>query len=409
MANSPYSRFGLGELNTNLGTIRAAGMADVAVSAANGFQSNMANPSLLVYNTTTVFDIGIAGQVKNLKNASQSQTDANANLSYLVLGVPIGKKWSAALALRPFSTVDYEINSLTPLQNRPAGSDATVLNSYNGEGGISELYFGHGVRLAEGLSIGASGSYLFGTITKEASSYVIDTSLVADNQDFVVYSERTKYNDFLFRTGASYRRKLTNKLFMGAGAVYSFQTNLSGDRKAAFERRSVFASTQQETILGDSTSGAASLPSSLRAGLSIDNGDNLSVSAEFYSQQMSKFTSFNGSSELADSYSIALGGEYTPDPVSISSYLKRVTYRAGVKYGNTPYIVNGEQLKDMAITWGATFPLGQSTMYELYQLNTAFSVGRRGTTANGLIQETYFQFSAGFTINSRWFLKRRLE
>jgi len=37
-------------------------------------------------------------------------------------------------------------------------------------------------------------------------------------------------------------------------------------------------------------------------------------------------------------------------------------------------------------------------------------VGRRGTSANGLIRETYFNFTLGFSLNDNsWFYKRVFE
>ena len=77
--------------------------------------------------------------------------------------------------------------------------------------------------------------------------------------------------------------------------------------------------------------------------------------------------------------------------------------------GNTPYKVSNEQVKDKGVTVGFTLPFGRSTIYDMYQLNTALGYGVRGTTDSGLVQENYFKFDIGVTINSRWFIKRRLE
>src|SRR5690606_37187193 len=120
----------------------------------------------------------------------------DASLSYLTLGVPITKRWSSIVSLRPFSSVDYNIQSMGSLPNR---QEAIVINEYSGEGGISELYFGHGFRIADGLTLGASASYLFGTISQESSSIVADTSISNTSLERVAYVERTRYTDFLFR------------------------------------------------------------------------------------------------------------------------------------------------------------------------------------------------------------------
>lgn len=403
IGNAPYSRYGLGEYNYNTGNIRNAGMANTGISAANSFQINTANPALLYYNTLTAFEIGVNGEIKKLESGSGSQTDGTANLSNVSLSIPVSKRWTTALSLRPYSTVAYEVSTTSQLN-----PTATATEAYKGEGGISELYFGHGVRITKGLTIGASASYLFGSIIKESSTSINDTEIPEARGESVVLSEKTKYNDLLFRTGANYRAKLKDKLFISAGAVYSLKADLSAERKSSFERRDFFGAVK-EAMYADSASSKVNIPSSFAAGLSLDNGSNLTVAADYYAQKWSEFRNFRGEQELADSYRASLGAEYTPDANSVGNYFERITYRAGLYYGNSPYEFNNEQIKDKGFTVGATLPFGRSTIYDLYQLNTAFGYGTRGTSDNGLVKENYFKFSVGFTVNSRWFIKRRLE
>ncbi|RAU84225.1 OmpP1/FadL family transporter [Pontibacter arcticus] len=408
IGNSPYSRYGLGEINDNTGSIRNAGMAGAGISAGNSYQANTANPALLYYNSITLFDIGIRGQVKTIKNANQSQRDGDANLANVTLVVPVSKRWSSGLTLRPFSAVDYQITDNGAIGGRPS---VIVQKQYEGEGGISELNFAHGIRITPGLTVGASASYLFGTITKESSSLVQDTDLSGLNLERVVYSERTRYSDLLFKAGINYRKELKEKLNMSAGGVYTFGTELNGKRTSSYERRTIYDDIKDENIMPDTLKGNVTLPASWQAGISLDNGSNLTVAADVAMQQWSKFENFNrgNETELADSYKVSVGAEWTPDANSVNSYFKRVTYRGGVYLGNTPYKLNGEQIKDKGVTAGFSFPIGRSTIYDLYQLNASIGYGHRGTTDNGLIAEDYFKFNIGFTINSRWFVKRRID
>lgn len=406
IGNTPYSRYGLGEYNYNLGNVRNAGMAGVGLSAGNSFQANTSNPALLYYNSITVFDIGVAGQVKTIKNAAEKQTDANANLYNLTLAVPVSKRWSSAIGLRPYTVVNYEARTTSTLENRPT---AIVEQQYMGEGGLSEAYFAHGVKIADGLTIGGSASYIFGAITKEASSAVRDESLNAISNEKVVYSERIRYDNFLFRAGANYRKKVTDALYLSAGSVYTFGTDLEAKRRSSFERRTLSDNVLDNNILPDSSEGSVNLPSSFRAGVTMDNGKNLTIGADFYTQKWSEFRSFDGDSELGNSYRVAVGAEFTPDANSIDNFFERITYRGGLYYGDSPYISKGETIKDKGVTAGFTMPLGRSSIYDLYQLNGAIGYGSRGTTDNGLIKENYFQFSVGFTVNSRWFIKRRID
>lgn len=380
-------------------------MANAGISAGNSYQVNTINPAMLYYNSITTFDIGVDGQVKKLDNGEKSQLDGNANISSLTLAVPVSKRLTSALSLRPFSSVNYDITSTGTI----AGTDATIREEYSGRGGITEVNFGHGVRITKGLTAGVSASYLFGNITKESASIVNDTTIANLNREGVYYSERTNYNGLLFRIGANYRKEINPKLFLAAGAVYTFNTDLDTEKGTSYQRRAAGGGLLQDSIMPSQQMGSVGVPSNIGAGISLDNGSNLTVAADFSMQKWSEFRSLEGRQDLNDSYRVGVGAEYTPNAASISNYLNRVTYRSGAYYGVTPYQISGEQITDKGLTFGATFPFGLSTIYDMYQLNTAIGLGQRGSTENGLIAEKYFQFSLGVTINSRWFIKRRIE
>ncbi|OKL40779.1 PorV/PorQ family protein [Pontibacter flavimaris] len=413
IGNTPYSRYGVGEINENYGSIRGAGMAGAGISAGNSFQPNIANPALLYYNSITNFDFSGAGQFKNVKSEQASQLDGNANLYSLSLAVPISRRWSTAVGLRPFSTVNYEINSTSEVEGNP---QASILRRYSGEGGLSEAYFAHGIRLFGGLTIGGSASYIFGNTISETGSTVQDPEQASASVVSVTRVDRTTYRDFIYRAGINYRQKLKDKLHLSAGGVYAFAADLDAERNISFERRSPDGSPLQGLDGGalvtneDTLSSSIHLPANWRAGISLDNGSNLTVSADIIAHEWSKYKGFDGSNDnLKDSYKMALGAEYTPNANAIDNYFKRVTYRGGLYYNDTQFRLNGEDIKDKGVTTGFTFPLGRGTMYDLYLLNVSLGYGQRGTTDSGLIQENYFQFGLGFTVNSRWFLKRRIE
>ncbi|MDX5436389.1 MAG: outer membrane protein transport protein [Pontibacter sp.] len=408
IGNTPYSRYGLGEINENYGSIRGAGMAGAGISAGNSFQPNTQNPALLYYNSITNFDISGAGELKNVKSSNASQLDGNGNLYNLSLVVPLSKRWSSAVGLRPYTTINYEISATSEVEGNP---QAQISRDYTGEGGLSEVYFAHGVRLFGGLTIGGSASFVFGNTITESSSTVIDPQQAGADLIRVTQIDRTTYRDFIFRAGINYRQKLKDKLYLSAGGTYSFENDLEAERDISYERRSPDGlPVAQPVAEEDTVSGTIHLPANWRAGLTLDNGNNLTISADFSTYEWSKFRDFNGRNDnLKDSYRAAVGAEYTPNANAIDSYFKRITYRAGVYYNDTQFQLNGEDIKDMGVTTGFTLPLGRGTLYDLYMLNLSLGYGQRGTTDNGLIKEDYLQFGLGFTVNSRWFLKRRIE
>ena len=86
-----------------------------------------------------------------------------------------------------------------------------------------------------------------------------------------------------------------------------------------------------------------------------------------------------------------------------------MVYRAGVRLDNTGFIVNEKAMSDFGITFGMGFPLG----FEYSNLNLGLEVGRRGTTMNNLVRESYFKVSIGLSRNvpapTRWFQKRQIN
>ena len=125
-------------------------------------------------------------------------------------------------------------------------------------------------------------------------------------------------------------------------------------------------------------------------------------------QKWTDFKNFNGSNEnLGDQIKIIFGGELTPEATSVTSYFKRVTYRFGLSYENTPYqIANADgqfnQVNDFGINLGWTMPVSR-----ISNLDFAFTYGVRGNVDDTLIREQYFRFHLGVTFNDRWFIQRR--
>src|SRR5690606_871093 len=100
-----------------------------------------------------------------------------------------------------------------------------------------------------------------------------------------------------------------------------------------------------------------------------------------------------------------LGGEYTPDFFSVNSYLKRVTFMAGVNYTKTPISVENEDINDFGINFGASLPITNGST-----VNLGFTIGSMGTTSNNLVKENYYKISLGISFNDQaygWYRKQR--
>ncbi|WP_205504275.1 hypothetical protein [Rufibacter psychrotolerans] len=421
LSNSPYSRFGVGDIVHGTGSIRNAGMGQAGVASPNGALINDQNPALLYYNNLVTFEAAVATELKRLSDRNTSQVDGTANLGYLSLSIPLSRRWTTAIGLKPYSRVNYN----TVVSTSVAGAENTVTahTQYTGTGGLNEVFFGHGLRIANGLTAGVSGSYLFGTIDRQGSTILVDTQDETSALQKTLIHSTSRYSGLMFKGGLHYRKKLGEKANLGVGASYTAKATIDADRQVAQERRYLDESLIS-SLLSDSLEGHTTLPQMIQMGLSYDNNRNWSVAADYSIIKGSDFRGFSlgkeqGRQELGDGYRVGVGTEFTPDAGSVSSYFKRVAYRFGAYLGNTQInavaagsnAVAGHDLQDLGLSWGFTFPLGRGVRppdYTQALLNTSFTVGQLKGQDTGL-KEQYFRVSVGVTFNNRWFIKRKFD
>ena len=111
---------------------------------------------------------------------------------------------------------------------------------------------------------------------------------------------------------------------------------------------------------------------------------------------------------------MSMGIQYVPNKNAGKgeSYFKKIFYRAGFRYTDTYLDLRNTALKDYTITFGAGFPLRKIKVGETYSqsiVNVGIELGQRGTTDNQLIRERYMRVVVGFTLNDRWFIKRKYD
>ena len=399
---SPYSILGIGELNTMDLTYNQA-MGGLGISNGDAFYLNNKNPALLTYNRVVVFEAGLSTEQKALRTSEFSQENFTGGLSHLAFGFPaIRDKWTISFGLMPYSTVNYQSNALGVV---PGGTNQT-LTTFDGSGGTSQAYFATGFKVTKGFSLGLRTSYLFGSIRRETIFLVENTNYQTANL------ERNAFSDFTFGFGAAYSIELEeNAEYLNFGVTY----DLGGDRKVTrlerLERRDlsndlISPADTVPYLITDDLDGTVKFPSTLGLGVSFDKRFKWLIGLDVILAPWSEYEDFDGEiAGLNDWTSITLGGSWTPDLFSTSSYLKRITYRLGFNYQQTPYTAGNEDITDFGINFGVTLPLRN-----LSRLNLAFKVGQRGTTDNNLIRETYFKANLGITINdNKWFIRRKFD
>ena len=77
-----------------------------------------------------------------------------------------------------------------------------------------------------------------------------------------------------------------------------------------------------------------------------------------------------------------------------------------------PLEINAENINDLSATIGVSFPLRKFKFErELFGsvINFGVQAGRRGAVNNGLVQDNYIKLNLGFTLNDKWYIKRKFD
>ena len=401
--NDPYSKYGIGELQNGNNTV-LRGMGNVTSAFENPYEVNSDNPASYSFLQRVTYEAGFTASSRSINAVAQNYTTGTASISYLNLGIPVGRKAGICLGFKPYSHTYYQLADT--LQNSPIGQ---AVRSYSGEGGLNYAYIGGAVRFNH-LSIGVNVGYLFGTINDVTAIEPIDT--LPQNRAYT--TEYTNYNrigGIYWKAGLMYEKKIDSDYTICIGGTFTLQQNVS-QRLNAFQ---ISGYNFGDTIVNDTISypgeqqGKLRLPTTYSIGVILTKNDKWSIGADYTATRWSGYSSGPDSTLnigiASNTYKISIGGEYTPDINNIRNYFSRITYRYGVYYGTDYLTINGVQLPEYGLTAGASLPFRRS----LSRLHAALDVGRLGVTSNGLIQETYVRFSLGFSFCDRWFIPRKYD
>jgi hypothetical protein len=399
---STYSALGLGEFN-NSGFTQNQGMGGLGISFGTGWGINYMNPALSTRNTIFNFQTAFNYERLDVASSNENQTVDGGGLSYVAVSLPINSgKSTIGLGVNQVTSVNYSI----VVDGQVSNSNLTSLNRIDGEGGISEAYISTGFVLAKNLSLGIQGSYLFGSTIRTNQLTLLDeqNNPIGASSEFY---QRLTVNDVTFKGGVHYYFKLGKKSNLHMGAIYHAFGAINGKE---FAKVAEFGQASRPDTEGDiirnNERGNVFIPKKIGYGVSFEKINKFVIGLEAQMQEFSQYRSFGGNlGELGDSYRIAFGGQITPDYAAVDNLFKRSTFRIGVQYEQTPYIVNQTQITDLGINFGGSIPINNLSL-----MNFAVKVGSRGTLDNGLIRENYLGFSLGFSLNDNtWFYKRVYE
>jgi long-subunit fatty acid transport protein len=394
--SSPYSFYGIGDVKFK-GTAENRAMGGLTIYS-DSIHLNFQNPASYSNLKLTTFSLGGTYLTTNLSTNSQNEKARRTAMDYLAVGLPLGKL-GVGFGLMPYSSVGYNIQSTIAATS----TNAQEIKQYFGTGGINKVFFGAGYALTKKLSVGVDYSYNFGKIQTYSFRFI----------EGIQYGSREKnLSDITGGTltaGLNFNTPINKKINGFASLTYSPDSKLSSSNSrniATIQYSSSGAEILVQPLDVDVDNTTITLPSKLAVGLGVGESKKWMLGTEITFQKSSNMGNrFNDINNVnyENSTRVSVGGFYIPNYKTFSKYYEKIIYRGGLRYENTGLIINNTSIKDYGVNAGVGLPL----IGVFSNINIGFEYGQRGTTSANLVQENYFNISIGFSLNDKWFQKRR--
>ena len=399
--NSPYTRFGFGELaDRSFGAGRA--MGGVGIGLRSSKQINPLNPASYscMDSLTFLFDFGVSGQVSWFDDGNTKQHQMNGNVEYIAMQFPLTRRLAVSIGLLPFSHVGYEFGGTK------SEAGLTWAETFTGSGSLSEMYGGISLDIwKKRLAVGANFGFLFGNFSHERNLI-----FALANADDVQKYRRYDVRDLLMDFGVQYTHPLSREERVTVGVTYSPGQRLN---TKLYDIQLVGSGTSSSYTVNDTiTNYRYDLPHSFGFGLSYVKDNKLTVAADLKYENWEDCYFDNEKGLFKNRMRIALGGEYIP-AYRNRNYFGRINYRAGFHYSNSYLRVGRSEENGYKghgyNEYGASVGLGLPLIDNRSYVNLSFEYVKIHPEMQTMIDEQYFRFTVNYSFNELWFFKRKVN
>lgn len=429
-AYSPYTMFGIGELQT-IGTAPMRAMGGTGVAWRSTQMPSLVNPAGYSATMRKSFILGFGAEGNFLQN-QQYKYDASGaythtakngknsiNIHEIAVQFPLAKGLGMGLSLMPYSSVGYKM-SMADSSADVAGNIGSATYNYSGDGDVTEVKLGIGWEPVKNFSIGIAAKYYWGKITHEYAAN-IDNNFVGVGAFYSMIGEDVyAISNFKFQAGFQWSIISNDKRALTLGGTYDY-----GGKLRPKVTESIYLNDLYETSVRKETGiSQMRLPHSAKAGLMYqDPKFAAAVEYEFQAWGSGNEGYFeekvNGgvTVKYVDTHTAKVGFSFTPNRFDVRNYFNRISYRCGFRYSNYYQEYNGQPIQQIAVTAGFGFPLrfmGTSS------IDVSLEYGLRGshnTFVNGLgqkvgmIRQDYFKVGLGFSLfgEDYWFVRPKYD
>ncbi len=388
--SSPYSILGIGDIETgDAGRYSASGDATTARREVNFY--NFYNPaSLSVMNYKAInFDLSFKGRFSNFKLPGTDTLTATSKdfiVKRITLAFKLTPTLGIAAGLKPFSSVNYQYTQVASI----ADGSGSYVKYTDGSGGLYQSYFSAGKSISKHLSVGATASWLFGSLQNKTEYY--NNAINLD----VIREEYKFYNAAGLQGGIQYYSKPGKVLQHSFGLTASVFSTLKGQNSTSYIESS---DTLKEP---DPVNIQFKLPVSFSAAYTISGNSGLSFSVQGNYQKWPVQKLAYKNSFVSNAYGVSAGMEYAKKIGEGGNTIEKYYAGWGVKMEQSYLLINNQHLTNYAFTMG-----GGTNLSRFVSVHAGLEIGKRGKHSLNQIQENYLQFSTGIVLKDFWFGTRK--
>lgn len=386
-----YTRYGVGDLYY-YNTAAKLSLGGVGTAILNNDLLNLNNPATWGSITDTKLGLNLITNYSSISSNSSSTNFSEVKFSGFQLGLPVERDLGIGFVFgfTPYSTINYDISNKY-LQ----GEVNSYIQDFKGAGGLSKIFFGFSTLLPFNFSVGATFEYYTGNSKYETQIVYDDSSDFTDSY----FTSELKYKG-LGSTLGFLTPNLSN--IFGNEIIKNFRLGLSYEIGTKLNTDS---SSYATTSLGKKVFGSKSfkseIPAKLSAGLYLSLS-KFNIILDYVNQPWSEFVQNDKKMlNLKDMNRYSLGIEYDQQVKKFATFWELVKYRFGLSYEQTQYTFNGEDINQIAVHSGISFPLGTENSIDL-----GLMYGIRGTTNNNLLKENIFQATFSINFGELWFVRQ---
>jgi hypothetical protein len=398
--SSPYSILGIGDVDTrSYGRYFGEGGTSLARRDISAY--NTSNPASLTSLPDKVmnYDVALSGRVSSFQ-MPMADTSAGTSKDFvfkrLALAFRVSKSTAFAIGFKPFSSVNYQYTS-----SQAVLSNSSLTRFTDGSGGINEVYFSIGRKIGknansdtkENLSIGATASYLFGSMQQLTQYTVNGLPVNITQQNTNSYYGASLEGGIQYYTPIASVKKWKQKI----GLTVTAYTSLRGQYIIGYVDSNNLNITPVPLTVEDDQ--VFKMPFSVGLGYAatFKNSFTYSLDVNYYDWPSQNVQYTN--SITTSAFRVSAGIEYSKKVTYFNNpSFERYFLAVGGSAENSYVLVNGNYLKDYAGSIGGGYNLSGSL-----SLTGGLEFGVRGDLNTQQIRENYTNIVIGITFKNAWY------